>query len=237
MSKWNGGSMRRLFSLFALVFLALGATNSARASRFAWNVGSPDSILPRTGGACCDLGDVFTSNSNESVEALGISSSIPYTTFLNLALYDSTGQWVTGTSISPAVSNSLNGYYWNWAYGNLTAGQQYTLVVYTNGNVPGYAYTSLPPTNNWATFLGTTYGGGPGLGFTTAPSPDGVGFYDANILVTPAPENTQTHFNGPVTLEFNPSAPEPESLVMVGTGLIGLAGLLKFRLGRSLRKS
>jgi hypothetical protein len=178
-----------------------------------------------------NIGDVFISNTTGYVDALGIyvgsATSYPYATSVTLGLYSSSNTItpMASVTISSSTTNFLyDGYLWT----NLTTpvqvinGSTYTVVEFDNGN-PIYVTTSTTspavyegPVDNWATYVNSKY------------------LYD-NILAYPTNSGGEGNYFGANAMMGEPppsGIPEPGTLILFGSGLLGMAGMLRHKFCR-----
>jgi hypothetical protein len=155
-----------------------------------------------------NLGDVFTSKVDGMVCGLGIfaGNNATYTNPETVALYDAAGNLLTSTTVTDTDPLS-DGYYWAGTMPvAVTAGAVYTVVDFTNGNGWGYGTVN----DNWATFNYDDYVYTGSLQFTTTTNGSGPAYLGGNVELTP----------------------EPGTLLLLGSGMVGLAGLLRRKLRR-----
>jgi hypothetical protein len=201
MNKIPGG--RSLGIVFALgLFGALGATNAkADTTLFTVPAGAPQTT--NWDAANVNLGIVFNANSNFSLDALGVyyqGSSIPTTNGSEMVgLYDGSGTLLASTTVLLPASGPAGYVFSSITPVALTAGDQYTLDAYTNGNSWAYG-TNLIPDPRIA-YVGTTYiytgslafpiytyfGNtasyyGPNATVAAVPEPGFYGFFAVNLL-------------------------------------------------------
>jgi hypothetical protein len=202
-------------ALALALFCVLGTTNASAGSvpiDPAWYAPSSGMNLITT-YPNEDLGDVFRSNVSGNVNALGIyaGNGSPFNPE-TVGLYNAAGVLLTSAIVTD-TDPIINGYYWSSLLSNpasVTAGAQYTVVDFVNGNA--WSWGGNVPINNWATYLYNDYADASSLQFTTS-IPSGssnVAYYGGNVSVTP----------------------EPGTLLLLGTGLMGFGGLLRRKFGR-----
>lgn len=197
-------------ALLLVLFSALGVAGAAAATcgTDTWSPAPAASVTVNWNPSLVNLGDVFIANTSGTVCALGIYAGNTNANPETVGLYTIGGTLLTSTTVTTA-DTLYDGYYWNFTNpAQVTAGLVYNVVAFTNGNGWGYGPT---PTDHWGTFEYNDYLYSGSLQFPSTPNGSGPTYYGANAMMTP----------------------EPGTLLLLGSGILGLAGTLRRKFVRS----
>lgn len=200
---------RKSLTVLALIVLfgALGATNAV-ADSFVPVFTAPATVLPYGPNGAVDLGLVFTANSSLEVVGLGFYNLAASLQPESVGLYSSTGTLLASASVTTA-DPLVNNYFWaSITPVELIAGQQYTVVAFDA--VSSWGYGPVPTNGSEVTYVESTYLYTDGLEFTTSHFDGTPGYYGPNIAVA--------------------ATPEPVTLILFGSGLVGIGGFVRRRL-------
>jgi hypothetical protein len=203
--------MVKILGLIAAALLLTAAiAPAARADTTAFT--APVSLTEYPSGPV-NLGMVFTVNSGISVDALGFYKVPGLTGGSTVAIYGSSGNLLT-SSFVPLTDPVVSGYFYQ-SIGpiSLAAGDQYTVVEFTDSSPYYWSAGATPTTDPSITFNYQDYLYSGSLGFPTNTVDSAGPYYGPDFFIA-TPTSAVT---------------EPSTLFLFCTGLLGVAGAARKR--------
>jgi hypothetical protein len=217
--------------LASAVVAFVAAVPASATSGLAWT-NPAGGVTEYSGVGYVEAADLFTVNYDVTITALGIAQlTDPYGGDEWEGIYNSSGTLlglVDNNPLPSTLTTVTNGnYYFTPATATSTGalalhtGQTYELVLFTNGSNTIVGGSTTPPISNFANFLGSEW-----VGYS-------LGGYPYNLGAPTSSDNPSKDTFFAVDMQATVPTPEPESLLLLGSGLIGMAGFLRLKLRKN----